>query len=92
MASGRRGDIAAYSAIGLGTMAIAAERGLHGGREWTYVAVGGALGIATSTLFYLYQDGRFVQHPPTFAQDRAHVLAWCPCAELRRYLLTVTRI
>jgi hypothetical protein len=55
-------QIAAYSAIGLGTMAIAAERVVHDGREWTDVAVGGALGIATSTLFYLYQDGRFVKH------------------------------
>lgn len=54
-------QVAAYTAIGLGTIAIAGERMLHDGRDWTDVAIGGALGIASSTLFYLYQEQRFAR-------------------------------
>jgi hypothetical protein len=52
-------QVAAYSAIGLGAIAISAERARHSGSDWADVAIGGAVGITTSTLFYLYQEGRF---------------------------------
>ena len=52
-------QIAAYSAIGLGTIAISAERALHDGGDWADVAIGGAVGITSATLIYLYQEGRF---------------------------------
>ena len=55
-------QIAAYSAIGLGAIAIAGERALHDGGDWTDVAIGGVIGTASSTLFYLYQERRFAKN------------------------------
>jgi len=57
-------QIAAYSAIGIGAIAISAERAFRDGSDWTDVAIGGAIGISTSTLFYLYQEGRFSNRGP----------------------------
>lgn len=54
-------QIAAYSAIGLSAIAIATERALHEGGDWTDVAIGGVIGTASSTLFYLYQERRFAK-------------------------------
>ena len=67
-------QIAAYSAIGIGAIAIAAERARHDGTDWTDVAIGGVIGTTTSTLFYLYQERRFskgrvpLQIVPTFSK------------------------
>ena len=68
-------QIAAYSAIGIGTMAIAAERALQDGRDWSDIAIGGLLGTTTSTLLYLYQEHRFANRTdrslkiaPTFSK------------------------
>ncbi len=62
----RRGDArlpwweaATYGGLFLGASAFAAERVLHNRHHLSDVMIGGALGTATSTLFYLYQDGRF---------------------------------
>ena len=52
-------QVAAYSAIGRGAIAISAERARHDGSDWTDVAIGGVVGITTSALIYLYQEGRF---------------------------------
>jgi membrane-associated phospholipid phosphatase len=65
----RRGDsklpwweLATYAGIGLGATAIAGERVWHNRHNLSDVAVGGLLGTATSTLFYLYQDRRYNDH------------------------------
>jgi len=56
------GEAAAYGTIALGAFALAGERVYNNRHHLTDVTVGGLLGSATSTLFYLYQNGRFRNH------------------------------
>jgi membrane-associated phospholipid phosphatase len=65
----RRGDavlpwweVATYAGIGLAATAIAGERVIHDRHNLSDVAIGGGLGIATSVLFYRYQEYRFQKH------------------------------
>jgi membrane-associated phospholipid phosphatase len=55
-------ELATYAGIGRGATAIAGERVWHNRHNLSDVAVGGLLGTATSTLFYLYQDRRYDDH------------------------------
>lgn len=53
---------ATYAGIALTATALAGERVLHNRHHLSDVVIGGALGTATSTLFYLYQENRYQNH------------------------------
>lgn len=53
---------ATYAGIALGATALAGERVLHNRHHLSDVVIGGALGTATSTLFYMYQERRYRNH------------------------------
>ncbi len=53
--------VAAYAGLGLGASAIAGERVWHNRHNVLDVAVGAALGMVSSYLFYRFQEGRFEQ-------------------------------
>jgi membrane-associated phospholipid phosphatase len=52
-------EAATYSGIALGAAALAGERVYHNRHHLSDVMVGGLLGTASSTLFYLYQERRY---------------------------------
>jgi membrane-associated phospholipid phosphatase len=53
---------ATYAGIALTATALAGERVLHNRHHLSDVVIGGALGTASSTLFYLYQEHRYRNH------------------------------
>lgn len=55
-------EAAAYGGIALGATALAGERVIHNRHHLSDVVVGGLLGTATSSLFYLYQERRYDRH------------------------------
>jgi hypothetical protein len=55
-------EAATYGGIALTATALAAERVWHNKHHVSDVVIGGLIGSATSTLFYLYQDGRYDDH------------------------------
>jgi membrane-associated phospholipid phosphatase len=55
-------EAATYGGIALGATALAGERVLHNRHHLSDVAIGGLLGTASSTLFYLYQEKRYDNH------------------------------
>jgi membrane-associated phospholipid phosphatase len=52
-------EAATYGGIALGAVAVGGERVLHNRHHLTDVGVGALLGTATSTLFFMYQEGRY---------------------------------
>jgi membrane-associated phospholipid phosphatase len=52
-------EAATYGGIALGAFAVGGERVLHNRHHLTDVGAGALLGTATSTLFFLYQEGRY---------------------------------
>ena len=55
-------EAATYGGIAVAATALAGERVWHNRHHTSDVIIGGLLGTATSTLFYLYQDGRYDDH------------------------------
>jgi membrane-associated phospholipid phosphatase len=55
-------EAATYGGIALAATGLAGERVLHNRHHLTDVLVGGLLGTASSTLFYLYQERRYDNH------------------------------
>jgi len=55
-------EVVTYGGIAAAATGLAGERVLHNRHHLSDVIVGGLLGTATSTLFYLYQDGRHADH------------------------------
>jgi membrane-associated phospholipid phosphatase len=53
------GAFAAYGGIGAAAFALAAERVLHNRHHPTDVLIGGLIGIASSLVFYRYQDWNY---------------------------------
>lgn len=68
-------EAATYAGIGLGAAALAGERVLHERHNVSDVVVGGALGIASSALFYRFQERRFRERE---AKDALHNLTITP--------------
>lgn len=48
-----------YAALAAGASALALERGLHNRHFVSDILVGAAIGTVTSTVFFLYQEGRY---------------------------------
>jgi membrane-associated phospholipid phosphatase len=55
-------ELATYAGIGLGAATVAGERVFHNRHNLSDVAIGGLLGTASSTLFYMYQNRRYEAH------------------------------
>ena len=55
-------EAATYGGLALGATALAGERVVHNRHHLSDVVVGGLLGTAASTLFYIYQDRRYENH------------------------------
>lgn len=53
------GEAATYGAIALGAAALSGERVYHNKHHLSDVVIGGLLGSAASTAFYVYQEGRY---------------------------------
>src|SRR5688572_22338380 len=63
-------EAATYGGLALGATFLAGERVYHNRHHLSDVVVGGLLGTATSTLFYLYQDRR---HDGDVDERRKHL-------------------
>lgn len=55
-------EAATYGGIALGASALSAERVLHNHHHLSDVVIGGLLGTASSSLFYMYQERRYRNH------------------------------
>lgn len=63
-------EAATYGGIALGASALAGERVLHNRHHLSDVVIGGLLGTATSSAFYIYQERRYQRH---VAEDNARL-------------------